>query len=142
MPTITDPIREFLATGPYAHLVTLRRDGSPQVSLVWAGFDGDEIVLATFTEQPKLENMRRDPRVALSFQAKEYEGQGLHPYMVIEGTARVSEGGALAVMDHLAQYYMGPGARFPMRNVPPGFVTRVAIERVSGVGPWRERAAG
>lgn len=142
MPTITQGARDFLATGPFAHLVTLDPDGSPQVTLVWAGLDGDELVFASFTDQHKLDNIRRDPRVALSFQAIEYHGGGLHPYLVIEGRGRVSEGGALEVMDHLAQYYLGPGARFPMRDVPPGFATRVTIERIYGVGPWREDRAG
>jgi hypothetical protein len=52
-----------------------------------AGFDGDEIVFATFfeTEQRKLRSLRRDPRVTLSFQAKEHTGEGLHPYVVIRG---------------------------------------------------------
>jgi len=142
MPTITRGIRDFLATGPLAHLVTLDPDGSPQITLVAAGLDGDDLVFASFTDQHKLDNIRRDPRVALSFQAKEYAGNGLHPYLVIEGRGRVSDGGALQVMDDLAPYYIGPGATFPMRNLPPGYVTRVTIERIYGVGPWREEQAG
>jgi len=142
MPTITRGVRDFLATGPLAHLVTLDSDGSPQITLVAAGLDGDDLVFASFTDQHKLDNIRRDPRVALSFQAKEYAGNGLHPYLVIEGRGRVSDGGALQVMDDLAPYYIGPGATFPMRNLPPGYVTRVTIERVYGVGPWREEQAG
>jgi hypothetical protein len=31
-------------TGRLAHLVTLNKDGGPQVSIVWVGLDGDEIV--------------------------------------------------------------------------------------------------
>ena len=36
--------REFLKQGALAHIVTLEPDGSPHVSLAWAGADGDEIV--------------------------------------------------------------------------------------------------
>ena len=32
------------SSGRLAHLVTLNRDGSPQVSCIWVGLDGDEIV--------------------------------------------------------------------------------------------------
>jgi PPOX class probable F420-dependent enzyme len=139
MVAIPDSVREFLATGLLAHVVTLDPDGSPYVTLAWAGFDGDEVVFATFfgTDQRKLRNLRRDPRVALSFHAKEHTGEGLHPYVVIRGKARITEGGALEVMDMLAEHYLGPGAIYPMRDVPPGVVTHVTVEEISGMGPWR-----
>jgi hypothetical protein len=76
----------------------------------------------------------------VSFQAKEYDGRGLWPYVVIDGRARVIEGGALAVMDYLARFYIGPGARYPMRDVPEGLTVRVTIDRIYGQGPWREKA--
>ena len=41
-------LRELLATGPLATVATIDPDGSPHVTLSWAGFDGDEIVMATF----------------------------------------------------------------------------------------------
>lgn len=133
---IPQSVRDLLATGPLGHLVTLDEDGTPHVTLVWAGFDGDELVFATFPDQHKLESIRRDPRVVVSFEAKEHHGPGLHPYAVIQGSGAVSEGGALEWMDHLAEVYIGPGEQFPMRDGPPGFVTRVTVERIYGVGPW------
>jgi PPOX class probable F420-dependent enzyme len=142
MATVPTSVREFLATGPLGHVVTLGPDGTPHASLAWAGFEGDELVFATFfdPDQYKLRNLRRDPRVTVSFQANEYTGEGLHPYVVIRGRARVTEGGALAVMDRLAEAYLGPGQRCPMRDVPEGVVTRVTVEKIYGVGPWREAA--
>jgi PPOX class probable F420-dependent enzyme len=139
MTAIPKSVREFLATGPLAHVVTLGPDGTPHVSLAWAGFVDDDLVFATFfdPDQHKIRNLRRDPRVTVSFQANEHTGQGLHPYLVVRGRATVTEGGALAVMDRLAEFYIGPGQRFPMREVPEGVVTRVAVERIYGAGPWR-----
>jgi PPOX class probable F420-dependent enzyme len=138
MAIIPSSAREFLATGPLAHVVTLGPDGTPYVTLAWAGFDGDEVVWATFfgTDQYKLRNLRRDPRIALSFQAHEHTGEGLHPYLVISGRATVTEGGALEVMDRLAEFYLGPGQKYPMRDAPPGVVTRVTVEKIYGQGPW------
>lgn len=133
---IPQSVRDFIATGPLGHLITLDPDGTPHVTLVWAGFDGDELVFATFPDQHKLESIRRDPRLAVSFQAKEHSGAGLHPYLVIQGRGTVTEGGALAWMDHLSEAYIAPGARFPWRDAPPGFVTRVVVDRIYGVGPW------
>jgi len=139
MATIPDPVREFLATGPLAHVITIDPDGTPHVTLSWAGLDGDELVMATFfgLDQRKIENLRRDPRMVLLFQANEHSGEGLHPYLVVQGRARMTEGGALDVMDRLAESYIGPGQRFPMREVPPGLVYHVAVERIYGQGPWR-----
>lgn len=133
---IPQSVRDLLATGPLGHLITLDEDGTPHVTLVWAGFDADALVFATFPDQHKLASIRRDPRVVISFQANEHRGPGLHPYAVIEGKGTVTEGGALEWMDHLAETYIGPGAQFPMRDGPPGFVTRVSVERIYGVGPW------
>jgi PPOX class probable F420-dependent enzyme len=139
MAAIPASVRRFLATGLLAHVVTRDPDGTPHVTLSWAGFDGDEIVLATFfPEQRKVWNLRRDPRIVLSFQAKEHTGEGLHPYVVIEGRARLTEGGALEVMDHLAESYLGPGQKWPMRDMPEGLVVNVTVERIYGQGPWSE----
>jgi PPOX class probable F420-dependent enzyme len=136
MTNIPQSVRDLLATGPLGHLVTIGPDGKPHVTLTWAGFEGDELVFATFPDQHKIRSMRRDSRVSISFQAKENTGHGLHPYAVISGSARVTDGGALEVMDRLAPAYMGPGAKFPMREVPSGFVVHLTVDRIYGVGPW------
>src|SRR5262245_65542480 len=104
-------LRDLLATAPFATVATIDPDGTPHVTLAWAGFDGDEIVMATFffLEQRKLQNLRRDPRVVLSFIAKEFPGQGLWPYAVIQGRVdRITEGGSVAVMERLAEPDNGP----------------------------------
>jgi PPOX class probable F420-dependent enzyme len=140
MATIPASVRELLTTGPLVTLATIDEDGSPYITLTLADVDGDEIVFATFFEldQRKLRNIRRDSRVAISFAAKEHTGEGLHPYVSIKGHARITEGGALEVMDRLAPHYFGPGAVYPMRDVPPGAVIHVTVEEVTGQGPWRE----
>jgi PPOX class probable F420-dependent enzyme len=137
MTTISEGIRALLATGPLGHVVTLDADGSPHVSLAWVGVDGDELVWSTFSDQRKIANLRRDPRIAISFMAHASGGEFLHPYLVVNGHARLEDGGALEVMDRLAPAYIGPGATFPMRDVPPGVTVRVTVERVYGQGPWK-----
>jgi PPOX class probable F420-dependent enzyme len=121
-----------------AHVVTLDADGAPQVSLAWVGVDGDEVVIGTLNDQAKLRNLRRDPRMAISFQAPGRSAYGLDHYLVLRGTARVTEGGAAALLHDLAQTYIGPGTAFPpMPDPPPGFVIRLTVEKVAGVGDWR-----
>jgi PPOX class probable F420-dependent enzyme len=141
MDIVPQSLRDLLATGPLANVATINPDGTPHMTLAWAGLDGDEMVMATFflLEQRKIRNLRRDPRVVLTFQAKEYSGQGLWPYAVVQCRVdRITEGGALDVMDRLAEHYIGPGAQYPMRDVPAGLVIHLAIERIYGQGPWAQ----
>jgi PPOX class probable F420-dependent enzyme len=131
--------RELIESGPIAHVTTLNSDGSPDVSLAWVGIEEDEIVIGTLGDQRKLKNVRRDPRVALSIHTDEINEFGLNRYLVLQGTARVTEGGAPELLQRLAHTYLGPEVKFPpMPDPPPGFVTRVTVERIKGVGPWSE----
>jgi len=65
---------------------------------------------------------------------------GLTEYAVLYGEARIQEGGAPELLQKLAEVYMGPGVKFPpMENPPHGYVTRIRIDRIEGVGPWTGR---
>ena len=59
-----------------------------------------------------------------------------------EDEVRTAVRAMLAVMDRLAEFYIGPGAKFPMRDMPTGVVSRVTIEKIYGMGPWREDTQG
>jgi len=130
--------RAILESDAVAHLVTLNSDGTPQISCVWIAVDGDELVSAHLSGvQKKLRNVRRDPRVALSVEGTELQPPGLKQYVVVHGSARVTEGGAPELLQELAYRYLGPGVKFPpMPDPPPGFLLRIRPERIGGVGPW------
>jgi PPOX class probable F420-dependent enzyme len=135
--TIPDSARAVIEGPALAHLVTLEPDGRPQVSIVWVGLDGDELVAAHLPEHRKVRNIRRDPRVALSIEAGTRNEIGLDEYIVIHGSARVTEGGAAELLQRLARVYLGPDVKFPpIDNPPAGYITHIAVERVGGVGPW------
>jgi PPOX class probable F420-dependent enzyme len=132
--------REVLESDRLAHLVTVNPDGSPQVSCVWVGLEGDEIVSGHLGTRQKVRNVERDPRVALSIEAKGTNELGLQEYLVVHGRGRIQEGGAPELLQKLARTYIGPDAVFPpMPDPPPGFVTRITVERLGGVGPWAPR---
>lgn len=131
-------VLDFLDTSPLAHVVTLGSDGSPQVSMAWVGVEDGEIVIGTLGDQAKLRNLRADPRVAISFEAPGRNEYGLDHYLVVYGRARVTEGGAAALLQRLAYGYIGPGVVFPgMPDPPAGFVIRIAAESIAGIGPWK-----
>ncbi|MGH2637002.1 MAG: TIGR03618 family F420-dependent PPOX class oxidoreductase [Actinomycetota bacterium] len=134
---IPEAARILLESDAVAHVVTIDRDGGPQVTAAWVGIEGDEIVLATIPDQRKLGNLRRDARIALSVPSTTVNAWGLLEYLVVYGAARVTEGGAPEMLQRLAHTYLGPEVVFPnIPDPPPGFVTRITPERFGGVGPW------
>lgn len=139
MTELTDDARAVLTSGKLAHLVTINKDGSPQVSIVWIDLDGDEIVAAHQRDYLKLRNVRRDPRVVISVEGDSKPGVLLAEHIIVHGTARVTEGGAVDLLRKLGKRYVAPDYEFPFgENQGPehGFVLRVKVDRVSGVGPW------
>jgi PPOX class probable F420-dependent enzyme len=138
MTALTDEVRAAIAAGHLAHLSTINPDGSPQVSIVWVGLEGDEIVSGHLGARRKLDNVRRDPRVVLSIETGHRNAMGLDEYLVITAEGRITEGGAPELLQRLAEVYLGPGVKFPpMDDPPPGFILRMTPTRVGGVGPWR-----
>jgi PPOX class probable F420-dependent enzyme len=135
--TLPDSARELIEGGALGHLVTLNPDGSPQVSCVWIAIESGELVAGHLGARQKTRNIERDPRVAVSFEGTRIHPPGLKEYLVVHGRARITEGGAPELLQRLAHVYLGPDVTFPpMSDPPPGFVTRIAVERVGGVGPW------
>ena len=133
---IPESAKAVINSGRLAHLVTINADGSPQVTIVWVRCDGDDIVIGKLAEDKKVANIRRDNRVSLSIEA-EGNQYGMTNYLVVEGTAAVTEGGAAELLHELAQIYVGPGTKFPpMDNPPAGFVIRITPNKVRGMGPW------
>jgi PPOX class probable F420-dependent enzyme len=133
---LPESAKEVIESGRLAHFVTVNRDGSPHVSIVWVGLDGDEIVIGKLAEDQKVKNIGRDPRVSLSIEA-EGDQHGMQNYLVVEGTAALAEGGAPELLQELAHRYVGPDVSFPpMPDPPPGYVIRVTPTKVRGMGPW------
>ena len=135
---LSDAARQVIESGALAHLVTINPDGRPQISCVWVGLDGDEIVCAHLSgAQRKLRNVARDPRVALSIEAPTRNGVGMQHYLVVHGRARVTEGAAPELLQELARIYVGPDSVFPpMADPPQGYVMHISVDRVGGMGPW------
>ena len=137
---IPQSVQALIKAGTSAHFITLNPDGSPQVTVVWVGLDGDDLVVGHIPQNRKVQNIRRDPRVAISLQATTKSSMALTEYAVLYGEAQIEEGGGAALLQRLAEVYIGPGVKFPpMDNPPSGYITRVRVNRIDGVGPWTGR---
>jgi PPOX class probable F420-dependent enzyme len=138
--TLPDSARALIEAGALGHLATIGASGMPQVTCVWVAVkDGCLETAHLNPRQRKLENVRRDPRVTLSFEGTEIHPPGLREHLVVYGRATIEEGGAAELLQELAHVHLGPGVKFPpMDDPPPGVRLRISVERVSGVGPWTE----
>ena len=137
---IPQSIRKIVENGVNAHLTTLNKDGSLQVSVVWVGIENDEFVMGHMGMWQKVKNIQRDNRVILSFLGSNKDKLGLQEYVVVHGEARITEGGAADLLQKLAHIYLGPNIDFPpepLRN-NPGYITRLKPSRITGNGPWNE----
>ena len=136
MTALPTELRDLIEAGPLAHLSTIDEDGSPQVTVVWIGLDGEEIVSAHMGRYRKVRNIERDPRVVLSFLGPREHTAVLSPYAVLRARARVEPSdGAWDLLNRFTKLYMSPEDEFPAPK-GPGFIIRYEVERVSGVGPW------
>lgn len=106
--------RALLETDAVATVVTLDPDGSPHVTSAWVGYEDGEIVIGTLDDQRKLRNLRRDPRVAVAIQSDVVSRWGLREYLVLTGTARITEGGARSCFSD----WLGPTS-VPTRSSRP-----------------------
>jgi PPOX class probable F420-dependent enzyme len=137
MTILTPEARALLESDALVHLATINPDGAPQVSCVWAGLDGEEILTAHMMRRQKVKNVERDPRVTLSIEAPGINERGLRGYLVVHGVATVEEGGAADLLQQLAHVYLGPDVVFPPTGLDaPGYILRIRPERLGGEGPW------
>lgn len=109
MPTIATTDRvdrsqllDFARTRHQLTLVTLRRDGRPQVSPVTGGVDAEgRIVVSTYPDRAKAVNLRRNPAVTVLVHSDEWNG----PYVQVDGTAEVLDMPSAEAEDGLVEYF-------------------------------------
>src|SRR6202012_5010243 len=97
-------LRDLIESGPMDHLSTINADGSPQVTVIWVGLDGDDLVSGHMSRYVKLRNIERGPRVVLSFDAPRGPGPFLNEYAVLQARASIEPGvGAWDLLNRLAK---------------------------------------
>ena len=74
MTSLPDRVKKLIDSNLIVHLATVNRDGSPQVSPIWIEREGDGLRFGTAEGRVKVRNLRRDPRLALSFTDPEDSG--------------------------------------------------------------------
>ncbi len=84
MADLSNPkVQKILQSKAFAHLATIGLDGDPQSSPMWFLWDGEHIKFTHTTERKKYQNVKRDPRVAVSITDTD------DPYIYAEFRGRV-----------------------------------------------------
>ena len=105
----------------FAHLATVRANGSPKLDPVWIDLvDESTVIMATGEDSLKTQNIVRDPRVAISIVDID------NPYeeLQMRGTCAVEPDADMAVLDALSRKYTGKA--FPARG-DTGVALRVTV---------------
>ncbi len=128
---LPDSVKKIVQDKAYGHVITFSADGKPQVTMVWADVDGDEVIFNTAEGRLKPKNLSRDPRVIVSVQDR----NDPQSYMVFHGKATITEAGADAHIDKLAKRFLGAD-KYPFRRAgEKRLVVRVKVDRIGGYGP-------
>jgi PPOX class probable F420-dependent enzyme len=103
---------EFVRARHQGVLVTIKRDGRPQLSNITYGVGDDGVIRISVTDsRSKTANARRDPRVSLHVTRDDF-----YAYAVIEGRAEltpVATDPADATVDELVEYYRAISGEHP-----------------------------
>jgi PPOX class probable F420-dependent enzyme len=133
---VPEELRALVESGPLTYVTTLNADGSPQVTAIWIGFDGDDLISTHMRYNAKLRNMQRDPRVVLAFAPPQRPGDWMSPHAIIRATASIGPLGPTGpLLTSLAKAYVGHDAEYPDQS-QTGYVVRYSIDRIGGIGPW------
>ena len=127
---LTEQQKKFLLDKNFVHLATLMKDGSPQVTPVWVDFDGSNVLVNSERKRVKVQNVKRDPRVALAV----FDMANAYNFIEIRGRVVdiTTEGGAEHI-DKMAKKYLGQD-KYPFNQ--PGdvrVIIKIEPEKVTGM---------
>ena len=132
MAAIPDEAKHLLEGKNFAHVATINSDGSPQVSAIWIGIDGDLVTFNTAEGRLKTKNLHRNPDVAISITNQE------NPYenLILQGkVVEMTADGADDDIDVLAKRYLDADS-YPFRQ--PGeerVIVKIEPEKVNHANP-------
>ena len=109
MSVIPESYLDLMQQPAFAHLATIREDGTPQVTPVWFDYDGEFVLIDSAEGRLKDRNIRRDPRVTIEIQ----DPANPYRYLEIRGNVEViTNDGADDMIDKLSMKYLGQ-AKYP-----------------------------
>ncbi|MFI5844643.1 PPOX class F420-dependent oxidoreductase [Catenuloplanes sp. NPDC051500] len=132
MSVVPESHADLLERPVFAHLATVRPDGSPQSSVMWFAWDGEVIRMTHTKTRQKFRNLGKEPRVALSLADPEDQYRFLEVRGVVE---KVEDDDAVASFYKSLQQRYGMDYPIPDADVRVIFTIRpTAFVAVAGGG--------
>ncbi|MCY3823574.1 MAG: PPOX class F420-dependent oxidoreductase [Nitrospinae bacterium] len=121
----------ILDTKALLYLGTLNKNGSPQVSPVWFGTNGDIIEVNSAKGRLKDLNMRARPQVSIAI----VDPENPYKYVGIQGTVvEITENGAEEHIDALANKYLGVDSYPNRQEGQVRVIYRIRADKVFTMG--------
>lgn len=115
---------DLLERPMFAHLATVRPDGSPQTQVMWFVWDGERVRMTHTKARQKYRNLQREPRVALSIA----DPEDPYRFLEIRGTVESIEDddAQASFYQSLQQRY---GRSFPLTDAPVRVIVTIRPEK-------------
>lgn len=101
--SLPDLAKKLLDLPTFVTLTTLKVDGAPHSTTMWAARDGDDVLISTTEQRLKAKHMRHDPRVAVNM----FDPDNPYSYVTVEGTAVMTREGGDELIQSLSRKYTG-----------------------------------
>src|SRR3954447_21321307 len=103
MTALPDDAKALLDDANFVVVATSNTDGSPQTSVLWATYDGDDLLLSTVQGRKKETNWLKDPRTSVLILDRDNPFR----YVEVRGTVSMSTEGGPELIERLSQAYTG-----------------------------------
>jgi PPOX class probable F420-dependent enzyme len=124
---LPNQVKQWLDEHTVVSVATLLPDGQPQVTPVWAAYDGDDILLSTLESRQKFRNLSKDPHATVLI----FPMSDPYVYAELRGEVTMTREGGRELIDRLSVAYTGD----PYPVEPPEeirVVVRLKITKVAG----------
>jgi PPOX class probable F420-dependent enzyme len=101
--TLSDQARALLDAPEFATVATIDPDGQPQLSVIWLGRDGDDVLFSTIKGRRKTLNLQRDPRATVLM----YPRHDPYTYLEVRGNVTMTDDPPGAFIDEMSRKYTG-----------------------------------
>jgi PPOX class probable F420-dependent enzyme len=124
MARLPEELARFFLDVNYAAVATVNPDGSPQLTVVWVDYDGENVVFNTAAGRSKPRNIERGSLVSVLV----FDGTDFNRWVSVVGPAEIEEDADRAHADKMAQKYAG---RERFGGTEQRLIVRVRPDRVT-----------
>ena len=123
---LPDNAKAWLDGTSFPVVGTVDPDGRPQLSVVWAKRDGDDVLFSTLRDRRKGRNLAREPSITLLVTNPETP----YEYVEIRGTAEMVDDPGGALIKELGRRYNGEEFTEPEEKSARRVVVRVTADHI------------